>query len=76
MGMSEEYRPRRSGSDAVFSPAVVSVKLPLTLLNQLEALRDALGYSTRSELIRDALREFILSRHQLIGSYPPEGGGS
>ncbi len=76
MSMSEGYRARRAGSDGVFSPAVVSVKLPISLLNQLEILRDALGYSTRSELIRDALREFILSRHRLIGAYSPEGGGA
>ena len=65
--MGEETEVREEDRGTSFSPAVVSVKLPISLLNQLEKIRVALGYPTRSELIRDALREFVLSRHSLIG---------
>jgi len=74
--MGEETEVREEDRGTSFSPAVVSVKLPISLLNQLEKIRVALGYPTRSELIRDALREFVLSRHSLIGAYSPEGGGA
>ncbi len=39
--------------------AVVSVSLPDNLLEQVDSLIDARGYSGRSDLVRAALRDFV-----------------
>ena len=43
---------------------VVSVSLPDALVAQLDAFRDARGYSGRSELVRAALRDFLARERQ------------
>ncbi len=41
---------------------IISVSMPKQLLDLMDALANALGYTGRSELIRDAVREFISSK--------------
>jgi CopG family nickel-responsive transcriptional regulator len=41
---------------------IISVSIPKQLLDLMDSLASALGYTGRSELIRDAVREFISSK--------------
>lgn len=41
---------------------IISVSIPKQLLDLMDSLASALGYTGRSELIRDAVREFISNK--------------
>ncbi len=41
---------------------IISVSMPKHLLDLMDSIASALGYTGRSELIRDAVREFISSK--------------
>ena len=45
---------------------ILSFSMPAELVNKLDALSSAIGYSTRSELIRDGVR-LLLKRHESLG---------
>lgn len=41
----------------------INISLPTTLARQLDSLRDFKGYATRSELVRELLRERLSQEH-------------
>ena len=44
---------------------VASFSVPKTLIKKIDALTARMGYSSRSEIIRDALRSFIYEKKEL-----------
>jgi CopG family nickel-responsive transcriptional regulator len=42
--------------------AIISLSLNDTLIQELDALQDALGFSGRSEIVRTAVRDFITTQ--------------
>lgn len=42
-----------------------TVKIPVELSDELDKLEEAQGYSSRAEVVDDAIRRFIESRHSI-----------
>lgn len=47
------------------SVKVISLSIPKKILAELESMKDNMGYSSRSELFRDAVRNLLMQKKQL-----------
>ena len=56
--------------------SVTSISLSTSLLNKLDEIKDEKGYSSRSEVIRDAIRTYLSDdRFNRIGVFDGNGAG-
>jgi len=48
------------------------VKLPKTLVVEVDKLIGTFGFTSRAEIVKSALRSLLLDYHKFIGKYPEE----